>query len=97
MLRWINARLVGHPGVLAGVAAAFLGVWALGRIAGAATRPSVLLWLAVGWAAWAAWELLLRRLSPDANIRADLLLVLPVVLIGTVLGLVMAFWPAAGA
>lgn len=97
MLRWINARLVGHPGVLVGVAGSFLALWAVGRVTGIAERPSALIGIAAAWAAWAAWELLVRRASPEANIRVDLLLVLPVVLLGTVLGLVLAFWPASGA
>jgi len=47
---------------------------------------------AIAWLVAAAWELVIRLFSPEANIRVDLLLILPLLLILTVWGIVRALW-----
>jgi hypothetical protein len=47
---------------------------------GAARRPGLLLVPAAAWALYAAWEWLVMARTPEANIRVDLLLILPVIL-----------------
>ena len=63
---------------------------ALSRSNGVA-KPGALLWPALAWALWAVWEFLVQRFTPEANIRVDLLLILPVVLVVSLVGIVLLF------
>lgn len=80
-MRFLASLLVGHPLRLAAVAALFLAAYAGLRVAGggAGRQPRPLLWAALAWGLYAGWEWLVQARSPGANIRADLLLIWPVV------------------
>jgi hypothetical protein len=52
---------------------------------GEARRPGLLLVPAVAWGLYAAWEWLVMTRTPEANIRVDLLITLPVMLALSVL------------
>lgn len=53
--------------------------------------PWSLLWATGFWTTFAVWEWLILRQTPDANIRADLLLIYPLLLIMTLWGLWSGF------
>jgi hypothetical protein len=57
---------------------------------GAGRHPRPLLFVAVAWALYAAWEWLVKVRTPEANIRVDLLLIWPVLLIASLVALVKA-------
>lgn len=59
------------------VASRALGATEFGR----GKNPRVLVVPAVAWACYAAWELFVMLKSPEANIRVDLLVILPVLAI----------------
>lgn len=71
--------LIAHPwlAVLAGTALLALWWWSRSRWVAAA---------AVGWLAYAGWELLVTE-GPDANIRIDLLLIYPVLAVSSVIAI----------
>jgi hypothetical protein len=73
--RW----LVQQPVHLLTVAAGHAAIWAILRITVLRTVPRADAFLvpAALWVAYAAWEWLLVRKSPDADIRFDLLLIWP--------------------
>jgi hypothetical protein len=77
VIRW----LVQQPAHILLVAAANLALWATCHATVLRTRPkSNVLWVpALLWLAFSAWEWLVLVKSPDANIRVDLLLILPVI------------------
>ena len=62
-------------------------VFAIGYLAlrftalGEARHPGALLVPAIGWALYAAWEWLVMVRTPEANIRVDLLVIWPVLLV----------------
>ena len=56
-------------------------------------RPRALLWVALAWVLWAAWEFAVVCFSPEADMRVDLLLIIPAVLIASVVGFILVFWP----
>lgn len=89
------ASLVVHkPLNILIVAAVFGIVYAVRRTtAGAESRTGVLLVAVAGWLLYAAWEWLVMTRTPEANIRVDLLLVWPVLLVLSVWGLVRAIKP----
>jgi hypothetical protein len=57
---------------------------------GAGRHPRPLLSVALAWALYAAWEWLVKVRTPEANIRVDLLLIWPVLLIASLVALVKA-------
>jgi hypothetical protein len=57
---------------------------------GAGRHPRPLLWAAAAWAAYAAWEWLVKVRTPEANIRVDLLVLWPVMLVVPIVALVKA-------
>ncbi len=61
--------------------------WAQGR------RINALLVAAIAWLGWAVWEWAVTTFSPEANIRVDLLLLIPLVLIASLVGVVLLFVP----
>lgn len=85
-MQWIAALFVQKPLNILVVAAIFaLGYSVLKFTAlGAGKHSSALLVPAVAWALYAAWEGLVLWKTPEANIRVDLLLILPVLLIVSV-------------
>jgi hypothetical protein len=48
------------------------------------------------WIAYAVWESAVQIFTPEANIRADLLLIYPTLLIGTLIGFLLKPASAAG-
>jgi hypothetical protein len=86
------ARLfVQNPAVIFLIAGAFFAAYFLLRNSKNVSHPKVLLWPATAFAAWAIWEFMIMRFSPESNIRVDLLLIIPVVLIATAYGIIRLF------
>lgn len=79
----IVSLFVGKPQAIALVAVAFLaGYLALRfRWPGLARHPGALLIGAIAWGSYAAWEWLVLLMTPEANIRVDLLLIWPTLLL----------------
>jgi len=74
-LAWL---FVGRPPAILAVAVLLAaGQWALRRKA-SARRGRALAWAAAAWGAYAAWEWLVATVSPEANIRVDLLFIWPI-------------------
>ncbi len=84
---------VQNPPMIALVAGLFFGAYLLARRSARRGRSRWLLWPTVTWAAWALWELAIVLFSPEADIRVDLLLIVPLVLIASVIGILMLFVP----
>jgi hypothetical protein len=83
---------VGRPLNILAVALVFLAGHLLLRLTalGAGRHPRPLLLVAVAWALYAAWEWLVKVRTPEANIRFDLLLIWPVLIIASIVALVKA-------
>lgn len=79
---------VGQPITLLIIAACFFAGYLLAH-SNTNLRAKALLTPAVLWLLWAVWEWGILRFTPEANIRVDLLLILPIVLIASVVGTVM--------
>jgi hypothetical protein len=77
------------------VAGMFFLVWHLLRlrVIQPSRRINALLVPAFAWLAYAAWEWLILVKTPEANIRVDLLLVLPIVALATLWPVVWAIFP----
>jgi len=58
-------------------------------------RAKLLLVGAVAWGLYAAWEWLVMTLTPEANIRVDLLVILPGILILSVVCLAVTLYSLA--
>jgi hypothetical protein len=82
-MQWLASIFVGKPFNIAMIAAVFLaGHVGLRASATGAARHSRMLLIAGGaWLAYAAWEWLVQARTPEANIRADLLVIWPVLAI----------------
>lgn len=80
----------GNPLLLAAVAAIFFIAYFLTRN-NPNLKAKTLLFPAIGWLAWAVWEWGVQTFSPEANIRVDLLLIMPIMLILTSYGIVFLF------
>jgi hypothetical protein len=76
-LAWL---FVGKPLAILAVA----GFLAAGQVAlhhkAPARHGRALAWAAAAWAAYALWEWLVAAMSPEANIRVDLLFIWPILL-----------------
>jgi hypothetical protein len=89
----IISQVITNPTLLLLIGLLFFVAYLLLRKrAGDNLRPRALLWPGVAWVLWAIWEFGIARVSPEANIRVDLLLIIPVVLVVTILGIVRLFW-----
>lgn len=84
---------VHNPAVIFLVAGFFFAGYLLARRSAPSRQAKWLLLPAVAWTLWAAWELGIVLFSPEANIRIDLLLIIPVVLLLSIVGIVMVFVP----
>ena len=82
----LASLLVGRPLIILAVAGIFAAAFVLMRRTriGAVRRPASLLVAAGAWALYAAWEWLVLVRTPEANIRIDLLVILPILLIVTI-------------
>ena len=56
-------------------------------------HPDVLFLPAMAWLAYAAWEWLVLLKTPEANIRVDLLMIWPLLMLTTIWAAVSAFRP----
>ena len=88
---------VGQPLVQLAIGVIFLIAYFLTKnnpnLRAKALLPPTILWLA-----WAAWEWGVLRFSPEASIRVELLIILPVTLIVSVVAVIMFFLkPKTGA
>lgn len=74
---------VGKPQNILVVAIVFLAGYLVLRFAALciARNPRPLLIASIVWGLYAAWELLVQTKTPEANIRADLLVMWPVLAI----------------
>jgi hypothetical protein len=75
--------LVGRPLNILAVGALFLAAYLALRFTalGAGRHPRWLLVAAIAWGLYAAWEWLVLVRTPEANIRVDLLVIWPVLVI----------------
>lgn len=75
----LSSIFVRRPFSILAVAALFLAVYLALRFTalGAGRRGRPILLAAVAWALYAAWEWLVLVLTPEANIRVDLLVIWP--------------------
>ena len=88
----IISTLITNPALLLIIGLAFFVAYLLLRSrAGSNLYPRALLWPGLAWTLWAAWEFAMTRFSPEANIRVDLLLIIPLVLLVSIFGLVRFF------
>jgi len=83
MLELLGAAFVQRPDVIVSVAGAFAIAHAVLRTApvGRSRKPSALLVPTAAWGIYAAWEFWVGLRSPEANIRVDLLLIWPLLLV----------------
>lgn len=93
MIELLAHFFVGKPLHITIVAVAFLFGHLMLRFSrkGAAHQTKALLAPAVCWGLYAAWELVVQIRTPEANIRVDLMLIWPFLLIVTVLSLLRVF------
>lgn len=79
----LASLLVGRPLHILLIALAFAVAHVLLRATGTGStaHPRALLVVAAGWAVYAAWEWLVLLRTPEANIRVDLLLIWPTLLL----------------
>jgi hypothetical protein len=92
MLTTLFGPFVQQPLLILLVSAIFFGAYLLLRSSGT-LHPRALLWPAIGWLVWAVWEYMLMLFSPDADIRVDLLVIIPVLIVLTIGGIVRLLWP----
>ncbi len=81
-----------HPERIGLIAAAFLAgevLAARGWRSSRAPAEHGLLLAAGAWGLWALWEWLIASRSPEANIRIDLLLVVPFVALVSLIGIAL--------
>ena len=90
---FLASLLVGSPLIIFSVAGLFAAAFYLMRRSrfAAGRQPKSLLVPAGAWTIYAAWEWLVLVKSPEANIRIDLLVIWPVLLIISVWFTVRAF------
>jgi heat shock protein HslJ len=90
---FLGSLFVGKPLNIVAVAAAFLALYAAKRYMNIGQRGHARwpLAAAIAWAAYAAWEWLVHVVTPEANIRVDLLLIYPVLALLSAWALFRAF------
>lgn len=84
---------VANPALIALIAGLFFGAFLLIRNTEWARtrRINTLLIPATVWLLWAIWEWGVMTFSPEANIRVDLLIIIPLALIASAAGIVLPF------
>jgi hypothetical protein len=82
-VEYLASLFVGRPLTILAVAGVYLAAYiALRRIRlGSNCRPGSLLIVAAVWTVYAAWEWLVLVRTPEANIRVDLMVIWPLLLI----------------
>lgn len=89
----IFAVFVEHPERSALIAGIFFLLWLLFRGRGAPSNTlhqHALLIPATAWGLYAIYEFAVNRATPEADIRVDMLLILPILLVATIVGIVLA-------
>ncbi len=86
----ISSLFVGRPWVQLGIGGFFFIAYYF-SFRHRWRNPRILLLPALLWLGWAAWEWTILRVTPEANIRVDLLLILPVVLIVSLITIAVQF------
>jgi hypothetical protein len=84
---------VGKPQAILVVAVAFIACFLALRFRwqGLARHPRALWIGAIAWGIYAGWEWLVQMKTPEANIRVDLLLIWPTLMILSAWSLLRAF------
>lgn len=90
-MEMLGNLFVQNPAGIFLVSGVFFVAYLLLRNVSGLGRTRWLLWAASAWAVWAIWEFLIVRFSPEANIRVDLLLIIPVVLGLSIAAIVLMF------
>ncbi len=92
-MAFLGSLFVGKPLSIVAVAAAFLALYLAIRHTNTRQRRSVRwpLAAAIAWATYAAWEWLVLVKTPEADIRVDLLLIYPGLVLLSVWALFRAF------
>jgi hypothetical protein len=92
MLEVLSRWLIQQPTHILLIAAVNMALWAACRAMVLRTVPkSNVFWVpAATWLAYAGWEWLVLVMSPEANIRVDLLLIWPVIGLTTLWAVVRA-------
>lgn len=82
-MKFLASLFVGKPLTILAVAVLFVvGFLALrGGSQASGRNPTPLLTAAGAWAAYATWEWLVKVRTPEADIRVDLLVIWPVLLV----------------
>ena len=94
------ASLLVHKPLNILLVAVFFGVCFVIRRFGPGGTEShalALLVVALGWALYAGWEWLVMVKTPEANIRVDLMVIWPLLLVLTLWGLIRALKSYSGA
>lgn len=88
----LASLFVGKPLNILAVALVFLAVHLLlsRSTLGTGRHPRWLLLAAAAWALYAAWEWLVKVRTPEADIRVDLLILWPVMLVASIVAVVKA-------
>jgi len=92
-LEFLASLFIGKPLPILAVAAVFLLAFIvlLCTPVGLERQPRSLLFPAAAWATYAAWEWLVLICTPEANIRVDLMLIWPILLIISIWFSIRAF------
>lgn len=82
-MNFLSSLFVAKPLNILVVAVLFVVVYLVMRVTelGAKRSPISLLIASCAWGLYASWELLVLTQTPDANIRVDLLMIWPVLVI----------------
>ena len=91
MIRWVGTLLIHKPLNILAIALVLGAFWAVARFGLRAPRPNALLTPVIAVLLYAGWEWLVMVYSPEANIRVDLILIWPVLLILTAWAFFRAF------
>ena len=92
MVTTLFGPFVQQPLLILLVSGVFFAAYLLLR-SSSTVHPRALLLPAIGWLAWAVWEYVVLLFSPDADIRVDLLVIIPVTIALTIAGVVRLIWP----
>ena len=87
----LGALFVQNPAGIFLVSGIFFVAYVLLRNMRGVGRVQPLLWAALAWAIWAVWEFFVLRSTPEADIRVDLLLIIPVVIGLSIAAVVLLF------
>jgi len=83
MMKYLSTLFVGKPISILAVSVVFFAVYFLQRRFGFGSdrHPRSFLVVATVWAIYAGWEWLVITRTPEANIRVDLMVIWPVLLV----------------